>query len=51
MKIFNRMLLLLNICIVLCLIFLTGKVIWDNTNNKIPTYNTSKVLHNTKYGR
>ena len=54
MNIFNSIriiLLLFNICMAIYIIFLTGQVIWINDINIVSTFNSSKVLHHTKYAR
>ena len=51
MNIFNRIrmiLLLLNICMAMYIMFLYGQLLRSNDNSVVSTHNTSKVLHNKK---
>ena len=50
-NIFNSIrmvLLILNICMAMYIIFLYGQLLRSNDSSEVSTHNTSKVLHNKK---
>ena len=51
MNIFNSIriiLIILNICMAMYIIFLSGQELWRNDNSELSTLNISSVLHNMK---